>query len=323
MDAQARADYEVQVRAMAQEAQGVLSLELVPSARESLPPFLAGAHIDLQLPNGLTRSYSLTNAQHETHRYVIGVRNEPQGRGGSRYIHETLRVGQTLRVGEPKNNFQLAEAGERHVFVAGGIGVTPFIAMLERLNVLKRPWTLHYCARTRAAAAFVGTIEQLAVAGRGRVEYYFRDQQRAPRLDIATALSQESPETHLYCCGPASMLESFKDACRERPRGQVHLEYFSSTVVQTGNSPFTVVLAKSGRRIPVPADSSVLDALLREGVDVPYACQEGVCGTCETRVLAGVPEHRDLILSPEEQASNASMMVCVSRCNSPELVLDL
>lgn len=316
-------EQQVRVSLMRHEAEDVISVELIPYETSALLPFTAGSHIDLHLPNGPTRSYSLMNAQGESHRYLVGIFRDPNSRGGSKYLHEQLRVGRVLSISAPRNNFPLAEHAEQHLFIAGGIGITPFCSMLERLNVLGRNWELHYCARTRDRAAFTDRLEQLAWSGRGRVEYTFDAEPGGLMLDIPQLLSRTAPGTHVYCCGPSGMLQAFQAACATRPAGHVHWEYFSSTQVPVLSGGFTVVLARSNKRIFIPPGNTILDVLLAEGINIAYSCQEGICGACETVVLEGEPEHRDMILTDAEHRSNKVMMICCSGCKGEELKLDL
>ena len=316
-------EQQVRVSTMRHEALDIISVELIPYEASTLLPFTAGSHIDLHLPNGPTRSYSLMNPQGETHRYVLGIFRDPNSRGGSKYLHEQLRVGRVLSISAPRNNFPLAEHAEHHLFIAGGIGITPFCCMLERLNVLRRNWELHYCVRTRDRAAFTDRLEQLAASGRGRVEYNFDAEPGGVMLDIPQQLSGAPPDTHVYCCGPSGMLQAFQAASASRPAQHVHFEYFSSTQTPVLSGGFTVVLARSNKRVYIPPGNTILDVLLAEGIDVAYSCQEGICGACETVVLAGEPEHRDMILTDEQHSSNKVMMICCSGCKGKEITLDL
>lgn len=315
--------FAVKVQSVSWEAQGILSYELRPFAGRELPPFSAGAHVDLLLPSGLTRSYSLVNPQEERHRYVIAVNRDPASRGGSRFIHDSLKPGDTLTLAAPRNNFPLVEDAAHSLFIAGGIGITPLWCMIQRLESLGRAWELYYCSRTRKSAAF---LEQMkALGGRVNTDLHFNfDQEPGGRmLDIAAVVAATPPDTHLYCCGPIPMLEGFEKATADRPPGYVHTEYFSAKEAPASGGGFTVELARSGLSFEVPRGKTILDALIDQGVDMPYSCMEGVCGTCEARVIEGIPDHRDLVLSREEKAANRSIMICCSGSRSPKLVLDL
>jgi vanillate O-demethylase ferredoxin subunit len=312
----------VRVSAIAQETSDISVLELRAVDGE-LPRFSAGSHIDLHLANGLIRSYSLTNAPSETHRYVIGVKKEPLGRGGSRFIHEQLRPGDETTISPPRSNFKLCEHAPSSVLIAGGIGITPLKCMAQHLEDLGKPWQLHYAARSRCSAAFVS---QLAEFG-PKVRFYFPTEfNRAPsasRIDINAVIAEAPADAHLYCCGPEAMLEAFKTASADRSPAQTHVEYFANAQAADKTGEFEVVLAKSGRTVGVPSGKSILDALLELGIDAPFSCMEGVCSSCETRVLSGIPDHRDLILTSEEHAANDRMMICCSRSKSRTLVLEL
>jgi tetrachlorobenzoquinone reductase len=313
---------EVRVRTLRHEATGIISIDLVPYGGARLPVFTAGSHIDVHLPNGLARSYSLMNPQGDTDRYLVGIHRSPDSRGGSKYIHDELRVGQLLRISTPRNNFALTETSARNVFIAGGIGVTPFVSMLDRLNALGRQWCLHYCVRTREQAGFVDRLESLAAAGGCELVLNFDQEPGSQVLDIAATLSSEPDDAHLYCCGPAGMLSAFKDACRGRSPDRVHLEYFSSTRAPSVTGGFNVKLLRSGKTIFVPQGNTILECLLADGMDIPYSCQQGICAACETAVVSGIPDHRDMILTPDQQASNKIMMICCSGSKTEELVLD-
>jgi vanillate O-demethylase ferredoxin subunit len=307
---------QLMVKAAIFETPNIFSYDLrAPSAGE-LPPFTAGAHIDLMLPNGLTRSYSLLNDQAERHRYVIGVQNDLNSRGGSRWIHEHLRPGNVISVTAPRNNFALDESAEKSVFIAGGIGITPILSMVSRLGSLNRHWELFYCARTRVDAAFLDRIDKSA-------KLNFDGEPGGRMLDIPAVVAAAGPDAHLYCCGPESMLAAFEAATAQLPRHQVHVERFRSTEAAATEGGFTIVLAQSGKEIFVSAGKTILDAVLEAGIDFPYSCTEGVCGTCEVAVLEGIPDHRDMILTEREHAANRSMMICCSGSKSSRLVLDI
>jgi vanillate O-demethylase ferredoxin subunit len=311
----------VRVQAMRLEARGIVSVELTAADGATLPPFEAGAHIDLHLANGVARSYSLLNSPQERSRYVVGVAKDRNSRGGSRYVHEQLRVGAVLDVSLPRNNFPLDASAPHTVLIAGGIGITPISCMYEHLRSLGKSVELLYCARSREDAAFGDRL--LAQAG---VESHF-DQERggAPDLRHYLAGKGADADVHFYCCGPAPMLAAFEQACEELGLRNVHIERFAAAPdaapVQAGN--YIAELARSKKTVPVPAGKSLLDALLDAGMDVQHSCREGICGACETPVLEGVPLHRDSVLSKGERAANRSMMICVSGCQGDRLVLDL
>ena len=283
------------------------------SARTAIcAPFTAGAHVDVSLPNGLTRQYSLTNDPDERHRYVLGVKCERDGRGGSRSLFDDVAVGDLLEVSEPRNTFPLVEDGSPIILIAGGIGVTPIRSMAFRIAALGLEHKVHYAVRSRSEAAFALPGVSLHV-----------DDEAGALLDLSRVVADAPANAHLYCCGPAPMLAAFEAACAERPAEQVHVEHFGPVAPPSDSAAFTVELARSGRRVPVAPGQSILDALRGAGLSVMSSCEQGVCGTCETRVIAGVPEHRDLLLSAVEKAANNTMMICCSGSLEAVLVLDL
>jgi vanillate O-demethylase ferredoxin subunit len=292
-------------------------------AGAALPAFTAGAHIDLHLPQGLGRSYSLVNPQDERHRYVIAVQRDQASRGGSRHIHDTVRAGDIIAIEEPRNNFALAEDAAHSLLIAGGIGITPLWCMVQRLAKLGRSWELHYAARRRAIAAFIEPIRALGERHPERVHVTFDHEPGAAMIDLAALVQAAPADAHLYCCGPAAMLEAFEQAVAGRPEARVHVEYFTAREAPATEGGFTIVLARSGRSIPVPAGSTIIDALFAAGIEPVHSCLEGVCGTCETAVISGEPLHRDLVLTDAERAAGKTMMICCSGSKSATLVLDL
>jgi ferredoxin-NADP reductase len=311
------------VRSTAVVAEDILSLELVAPQGGPLVPFSAGAHIDLQLGNGCIRSYSLVNDSAERERYVVAVQKDPGSRGGSRYVHEQLRAGSLLEVGAPRNNFALAEDAPLSVFFAGGIGITPLWCMIQRLAALGRPWKLVYAVRSRRKCAYLPQIEALEAGEPGRVHLHIDEEQGGLPVDLAAAVAQVPAGAHLYCCGPAPMLKAFEQAAAARPAAQVHLEYFSATQEAAVAGGFEVKLARSQRAVRVAPGKSILQTLLDCGIAVSHACQEGVCGACQTTVLQGEPDHRDAYLSPQEKKSGKTMLLCCSGSKGDVLVLDL
>jgi vanillate O-demethylase ferredoxin subunit len=315
---------DLRVRAITWEADGILGFELVPTAPNALlPAFDAGAHVDLHLGNGLIRSYSLLNAPGERQRWCIAVNRDAASRGGSRFMHESVRPGQIVPVGAPRNNFPLREDAAFSVFIAGGIGITPILAMIRRLTALGRPWALHCAARTRATAAFVPTLTALAEQAGATLDIRYDQEPGARRLDLAAITAALPDDAHVYCCGPLPMLAAFEAATAALPRERVHVEYFATKDAPATAGGFEVKLVRSGRSVAVAAGQSILDALIAVGVEPPNSCREGICGTCETRVLCGTPDHRDLVLSEAEKAAGDRMMICCSGAKSPTLELDL
>jgi ferredoxin-NADP reductase len=316
-----------QVYNLRYEAHRIISVELRPAnGLECFPMAEAGAHIDLHLGNGLVRSYSLTNPG-EQHRYLVAVLDDPGSRGGSRFVHEQLRVGQVIGIGAPRNHFRLEEEAPASVLIAGGIGITPLLAMLRRLVALGKPARLVYCGRSRQGAAFLAEIDALArsaVPGRVSVELRFDDEQGCPP-DMGTLLAGHAPGTHFYCCGPTPMIDAFEAACKALGCVHAHTERFKAAPAPepAASAGYTVELRRSGKSFAVAAGVSLLDALQAQGAAPPLSCREGLCGTCETRVLEGEVEHRDAILTEAERKANRSMMVCVSSGRCGRLVLDL
>lgn len=313
------------VMAIAYEAEGVLSFLLARADGAALPPVDPGAHIDIALPGGLLRSYSLSNYGETPEAYRLTVALDAASRGGSRYLHEQLRAGALIGMSLPRNNFALAEEAPLSIFIAGGIGVTPFLPMIARLNARGRPWRLHYCVRTENRAALLGELRALAAAGQGVVLPHFDGAPGAAMLDLDRLLRDVPPSAHVYCCGPAPMLDAYRAGARAAgiEEARVHFEYFKAEVVQATEGGFTVVCEKSGVEAVVAPGRTILDAVTALGIAVPFSCEEGVCGSCETRVISGEPDHRDMILSDHEKAESRTMMICCSGSKSARLVLDL
>jgi ferredoxin-NADP reductase len=285
---------------------------------QPLPAYAPGAHIDLHLPNGLVRQYSLIEAEPDPLRYTVSVKRDPASRGGSRFVHDELRVGRTLKISPPRNNFPLVEDAPHVLLLAGGIGITPIWCMVQRLERLGRPWTLYYAARSRADMAFLHALEAMTPA-----QFHFDDENAGTVLDVARIVAEAPKDAHLYCCGPTPMLKAFEAATADWPREQVHVEYFTPKQEPDKKGGFVVELARSGQEFVIPEGKSILQVLLDAGVDVDYSCELGICGACEQRVISGEPEHRDAILTEEEQASNTKVMICCAGCKSERLVLDL
>jgi vanillate monooxygenase ferredoxin subunit len=314
----------VRVASKTEEATDICLIELVPTAGANLPSFSAGSHIDVQLPGGLTRQYSLCNDPQESHRYQIAVLRDPASRGGSVAVHEQLQVGDVIQISAPKNHFALAHDAKRSLLLAGGIGVTPILCMAERLAHTGAAFTMHYCTRSVDRTAFRTRIAQAKFAG--QVQFHLDDGDEAQKLNLQTLLAKPQADVHLYVCGPKGFMGAVLGTARAQgwPEAQLHFEFFAAEVVHsTQDGGFEVKLASSGRIIPVAADQTVTHALEAAGVMVQTSCEQGVCGTCLTRVLEGQPDHRDMYLTPEEQAANDQFLPCCSRSKTPLLVLDL
>ncbi|WP_406423935.1 PDR/VanB family oxidoreductase [Streptomyces sp. NBC_00873] len=302
------------VRRMTWEADGVLSVELTHPDGKPLPAWTPGAHLDVHV-GGQVRQYSLCGDPHTPDVYRIGVLNEPASRGGSRYVHTQMRPGQPVTVSEPRNHFALEDA-DAYVFVAGGIGITPLLAMAREAARRGTPWRMVYGGRGRASMAF--TSELAALGG----DVTLVPQDELGHIDLDTALAELRDGTLVYSCGPEPLLTAVEERCSE---DRLRLERFAAPVVErTGDDEaFEVECRTSGVTLTVGTDTSILDAVENAGLSVQSSCRDGICGSCETRVLDGTPDHRDFLLSEAEHAAGATMMICVSRCASGRLVLDL
>ena len=299
-------------------ADGVVTLTLTAPDGRRLPDWTPGAHVDLTLENGLTRQYSLCGDRWDAHSYRVGVLLEPRSRGGSRHVHELLEPGHLVGLGGPRNNFPLVPA-ESYLFVAGGIGITPILPMIAQAELLGAEWRLLYGGRQRSSMAF---LDELSVYG-DRV--LARPQDEFGLLDLPGFLGEPRPGTPVYSCGPGPLLGAMENACRDWPARALHTERFVAAEhgAPVRTTPFEVELRRSRRTLAVTPDVSVLEALAAAGVEVLSSCRQGTCGTCETTVLAGEPDHRDSLLDDEEQAAGDCMYPCVSRSLSDRLVLDL
>ena len=300
-------------------ADGVAALTLAHPDGARLRDWTPGAHIDLVLGNGLTRQYSLCGDRWDPFTYTVGVLREPAGRGGSAFVHDVLRPGDRIGVGGPRNNFHLVPA-ERYLFVAGGIGITPLLPMIETAELLGADWRLLYGGRHRAAMAFLDRLEPHG----DRVEVVPHDE-GGLRGRLPSFLGEPQAGTPVYCCGPAPLLAAVERACADRPPHTVHTERFVADELgaPARTTAFEVELARSGRTVAVAPEVSVLEAMGTAGVGVLSSCRQGICGTCETTVLSGRPDHRDSLLDDDERAANDCMFVCVSRSLDDRLVLDL
>ncbi len=323
----------VRVRSITYQGQFINAYEVVALDGRSLPRFTAGAHIDLYFRDGRIRQYSLCSDPEDTHHYVFAVQREEEGRGGSKAIFELVHVGRILTVSTPRNNFPLARDAERHLMLAGGIGVTPMMSMIYELNRAGRDFALHYCARSREKAAF---LEDLALHQKGgRVFFHYDGGDPSRGLDIQGLLRDFVPGTHLYYCGPVGFMTAVKRAAAHWPVACLHYEYF--TPAEEGAMPeesapptdaegsigvgFQVKVASTGAVFDVPNDKSIVQVLREHGIEVATSCESGLCGTCRTRFLEGVPEHRDYILTDEEKLHD--VLICCARSKTPLLVLDL
>jgi len=315
-----QATQRVQVKRKWQAGTDVTGLELAALSGH-LPTFQPGAHVDLHLPNGLIRQYSITNGPGELLSYTVAVKREAESRGGSTAIADTLRVGDVLAISEPRNNFPLRRDATRTVLVAGGIGVTPLLSMARALKRSNLPVELHVFARSAEHVPLAEELKALGDAvtlhlGRGPVE---------TAADVTALLGAHGFANHLYVCGPGLMLETVRSLAEGLgwPEEAVHFEYFKNAHEIDMSTSFTVELARSALTLTVPAGKSIIEVMRENGVETPTSCEQGACGTCLTRVLEGEPDHQDVYLNATERKSNASMLTCVSRAKSGRLVLDI
>lgn len=308
----ARNPVKLRIRAAQAVADEIVAVELESMAGLDLPAWEPGAHIEVRLPSGLVRHYSLCGDVDDRSTYRIGVLRESAGRGGSREFHEIARTGAVLEVRPPKNNFALEPVAE-YLFLAGGIGITPIIPMIQRAEV---PWRLVYGGRSRSHMAFLDELPA------DRVRVFADDVEGRP--DLATEIATVGQHGLVYACGPAPMLDLVTDLCARQGRSdRLRLERFSVAAVDTEGAPFEVELARTGVTIPVASDETILRAMRARAIPAPFSCENGYCGTCEAVVLDGSPQHRDTYLTDEEKAESFTLMICVSRCTGPRLVLDL
>jgi vanillate O-demethylase ferredoxin subunit len=316
-------DLLLQVARCEAEAKDVVRLELADPAGAELPPFEPGAHLAVHLPGGIVRHYSLCGDSRERHRYVLGVGRAAGSRGGSEYVHAQLRQGMELRCSVPANNFRLVTEAAGYLFIAGGIGITPLLSMARWCEAQGKPWRLVYAARSRQRLAF---YEELRAWG-DRVVVHCDDEAGGP-LQAAPLLADLAPGTEVYCCGPAPLMSAVQQAGAHLPADALHFEFFSAPPPAAeppaaSADGFLVELKRSGESLHVPPGRSILEVLEEHGHEVPFSCREGLCGTCETAVCEGEPEHLDYVYPPSQRPELRTMLVCVSRSKSPRLVLDL
>ena len=300
-------------------AEDVVALTLVSPAGETLPAWSPGAHIDLVLADDLVRQYSLCSSPGEDGAWRIGVLRSPDSRGGSQRVHDSLTEGATVTVRGPRNHFPLV-ASSAYLFIAGGIGITPILPMIAQAQATGANWRLLYGGRHRASMAFLPELTQYG----DRVTVVPQDE--AGFLDLDGVLGTPQKGTLVYCCGPEGLLSAVETKCASWPPGSLHLERFSAKpqeISEVADESFELVLQQTGVTVTVPPDKSVFAVALEAGANVLGSCMEGVCGTCETEVVEGDVDHRDSVLNEEERASNEFMMICVSRCKSKRLVLDI
>lgn len=300
-------------------ADAVVELLLMRLDGGILPSWTPGAHVNLLLQPGLSRQYSLCGDPHDRSRWRVGVLREAASRGGSVYVHDQVKMGDTLTVAGPNNHFPLV-AAPRYIFIAGGIGITPIVPMVGSCLAGDAQWELHYGGRTRQSMAF---RDELLTSFGARVHLYPEDE--VGLLDLDVILGSPASNTLVYCCGPSALLDAVEQRCRQWPAGALRGERFApkDTGDRAPDGDFEVELRQSGIVLTVQADQSILEAVRLVGVDVESSCEEGTCGTCKVAVCEGKVEHRDVLLTPEEQAAHDTMFICCSRALSSRLVLDL
>lgn len=326
------AKIKARVQAVVNLGTDIVAYELVDPEGKALPPFTAGAHVDFHLSDGRIRQYSLCNDPAERHRYILAIQREPQGRGGSKDIHANTKIGDIVILSMPRNNFPLDRSARRHLLIAGGIGITPLMAMIYHLSAQGADFTLHYCTRNPDRMAFKDQLRPFAEAGRANFHHDGGDP--AKGLDLEELLREHPPGTHLYYCGPPGFMAAVARAACGWPKACVHFEHFAApstrepalsatggATTEAGESGFQVKLARHGGIFDVPADKSIVDVLRESGIDIETSCESGLCGTCRTRFLDGIPDHRDLVLSETERESD--VLICCARALTPMLVLDL
>ncbi len=298
-----------------------MSFELRPLNGETLPAFEAGAHVDVHVTHEIVRQYSISNDPREIGRYRLAVLAEPNSRGGSVAVHGGFAPGAIVTIGAPRNLFRLEEDATHSILLAGGIGITPLLAMAYRLDALGRDFELHYCVRSETRIAFRQELTEGPLAARTWI--HRDDGPDEQRFVLSRTLARPVPGAHLYVCGPAGFID-FVTAGAQRlrwPTDRVHIERFSADVDTAGDA-FTLVTS-DGLTIEIPADKTIVEVLREHGVEVPTLCEQGVCGTCLTPVLEGIPDHRDFCQSDDEKATNAQMTLCCSRSKTPRLVIDI
>ena len=310
----------LRVAAIADVAEGIRSFELVQPDGTELPAFTPGSHVRVQTPSGAVRKYSICSDPAERHHYVIAVKRDDQGQGGSLSMHRDVQIGATLPTSVPENAFPLTDKAKAYVFIAGGIGITPILSMIRAFGELPpAPWRLYYLTRNAESTAFLDVLKDPAW-GRQVVVHHDRGDP-AKAYDLWPALEKPN-SAHVYCCGPRGLMESVRDMTGHWSPANVHFESFNEGGgVLPDDKPFTVKLAKSGAEFEVPVGETILSALRAHGHQASSSCESGTCGTCRTTLLEGEADHRDMVLLPEEMASQ--IMICVSRARSDRLVLDL
>ncbi|MBB5498714.1 PDR/VanB family oxidoreductase [Paraburkholderia sp. MM5384-R2] len=307
------------------EADGIASFELAPASDDRLPPFSAGSHIDVHLPNNMVRQYSLCNSPAENHRYLIAVLRDPKTRGGSSCMHDAVNEGQVLEISKPKNLFELKRDAKKTILIAGGIGVTPILCMAHRLAIVGAEFEMHYASRSLSRTAFVDQINASSFSS--RVQLHLDDGPNDQQFNAERVLGRPESSTHAYVCGPGGFIEHVLGTAKKLGWAEenLHREYFAAAVPTANQSTgtFEVEIASTGKVFEIPVEKSVVQVLAEHGIDIPVSCEQGVCGTCVTRVLDGDPDHRDMILTEAEHRQKDRFTPCCSRSKSARLILDL
>lgn len=319
-------DLQVVLKQIRNEAKGINSYEFVNADGGNLPPFTAGAHIDVHIGPGVVRQYSISNNPSEQHRYVIGVLNDPNGRGGSKRLHETFKVQDVIKISAPRNNFELDISAKHVILIAGGIGITPLMSMAHELRNKGKSFELHYCSREMQTIAFVEVIKDWQNQGMVKVHLDQGDPKNG--LSLPALLSEVRDDTHIYYCGPQGFMQACEQAASHWPKGTVKCEHFKAPELSEADAAkklepgaFIAKIASTGQEIEVKANQTLSDALGEAGVNIPTSCVSGLCGTCRIGFLSGEVDHQDYILSSDEQTK--FLTACVSRAKSGVLVLDL
>jgi ferredoxin-NADP reductase len=317
--------FKVRVDAMREEAHGIRSFSISRLDGQPFDAYEPGAHIDVTGPSGITRQYSLCGDPARRESHVFAVKKEAQSRGGSRALHDEVRVGSELSIGAPRNLFRLEENASEHILIGAGIGITPLLSMAYRLLAIDAPFTLHYFARDEAHAAFLPLLARKPFDQHVKLHFGVERDSLSDELDAL--LREADKNAHVYTCGPAPFMDVVVESGQRRlPADAIHLERFKAEpleLTETSLDNFDVRIASTGQTVRVNASTSIVDALASIGIEVDTSCGEGVCGTCMVDVVSGEPEHRDHCLSKAERASNSVICCCVSRSRSPMLVLDL
>lgn len=300
-------------------AAGIFSFEFRDPKGGELPPFTPGSHLSVQVPNGLLRKYSLCNDATERDRYVIAAKREAGGRGGSISLADETKAGGTIFISAPRNDFPLVESRGGYIFIAGGIGITPIMAMIRHVNAATGRFKLYYCTRSPEVTAFAAELNAPEFKAQTIIHYDGGDADRS--LDLWPVLEKPKGQ-QVYCCGPRPLMDAVRDMTGHWPASAIHFEFFADGApVRPDDREFIVRIAGSDRKISVPAGTTILEALRREGFQVASSCESGTCGTCRTKLIAGQPDHRDFVLAEADRHN--SIMLCVSRAFSSELVIAL